>query len=389
MLSSYEKALASHSFLLLAHYASFAMQDLLVEYLSKYKVKEVTMFNLPLPELPYLHHIQINTFSKGSKQASEKIRSFYKPKTLAYILQSVQIFCIFLFSQKKYDIVIAQDSLLAFIAIMLRRLGICKVVVFYSHGVDNTRFGSSFMLKIYTWLDRFCATNSNYNIVLGNKMLPVRKGQGIYMENVFWIPASIPVDSVARKTNIKNHKLIFMGTLNNKNGVYLLPDIVIAIKKRIPDVMLDIMGNGDLYGSLEKRIRELHLEDSIKLFGNVAFKDFAKILTNYACGIVSYEYSKNNLLQMTDPMKLRVYAAAGLPMVITKGFSFSKEVEQEELGFAVEYSIEGFANGIIKILQNEKLAKKLRSNNLSYSKKYDLDKFYKKAFSRILEDKNL
>ena len=67
-------------------------------------------------------------------------------------------------------------------------------------------------------------------------------------------------------------------------------------------------------------------------------------------------------------MKMRVYIAAGLPVVITKGFLFSHEIEEYQLGFSVNYEVKAFANKIIQILSNDHLNKKFRTNALAYSK---------------------
>ena len=99
---------------------------------------------------------------------------------------------------------------------------------------------------------------------------------------------------------------------------------------------------------------------------------------------ISYEFSKNNLLQMTDSMKLRLYAAAGLAIVITKGFDFSHEVEKNNIGFAVSFGAKPFADALVKLLTDASLAGKMRKTALEYSKKYDLHSFYKNAFSKIL-----
>ena len=160
------------------------------------------------------------------------------------------------------------------------------------------------------------------------------------------------------------------------------------LKDRGLDASLDIMGDGPDRQSLEKEIKKLGLTSNIRLLGHLSFEEFGDKLTDYQAGIVSYEFSKNNLLQLTDSMKLRLYTAAGLPIVITKGFDFSTEVEKNGLGIAVPFGVVPFAKALATLLTDTNLSSKVRKTALLYSKKYDLHTFYENAFARILKDKN-
>jgi len=73
---------SSHAFLLLAHYATFAFQDILFEYLTSNKATLVTKFNLPLPELPLLKKIEITDSKKGKIELPEKLSPLLSPPYL-------------------------------------------------------------------------------------------------------------------------------------------------------------------------------------------------------------------------------------------------------------------------------------------------------------------
>lgn len=380
-----DRVISSRSFLLLAHYATFAYQDLLYEFLTNNNAELVTKINLPLPEQPYLKQIEI-TQNKGNKVIeSRKVKSFYKPPFFAYILQSFQLLFLVANSSKNYDVIIAQDSLLALLSIILRMIGKCRKVVFYSHGIDNTRFSLGIANTIYKSLDRFAARNSDFNWFLSRKMVPIRKEQGVPLKRMFWIPASIPVDSISRKKSVKNHKVVFLGTVNRKNGAHFFPAIVQRVKREIPDIVLDIMGNGDLFSELKKRVKRMKLERHINFLDSLSFKEFSPKLTNYSLGLAPYEPSTENLTPLSDSLKMRVYLAAGLPVVITEGFHFSDEVKKYDLGFTVDFSVDSFSRAITKLLTDKSLNDKIRKRALDYSEKYDLTKIYKSTFNKILK----
>jgi len=377
--------ISSHTFLLLAHYATFAYQDLLFQYLTDNKALLVTKFNLPLPELPLLKKIEITDSQKGKIETTRRITSSVQPAILAYAIQSFQLFFIILLSENKYHVIIAQDRLLAFIAIILRIIGKCQTVIFYSHGVDRRRFRYTVMNKLYNFLDRVSATKSNFNWFLSKAMITIRKKQGVDPNTSFWVPSSISTNTILRRKEVFNHKVVFLGALNDKNGANLLPKIILEVRQTIPDITLDIIGGGELYDSLKNEVKKLRLNKSINFLGVLKFEDFSQILTNYSVGIAPYEYVFDTLTSTSDSMKMRVYLAAGLPVIITQGFIFSDEIEKNGLGFVANFNIDSFAKAIIKVLKNPTLNKIIRYRALVYSKKYDIAAIYDNIFPKILK----
>lgn len=372
------------SFLLVAHYATFAYQDLLYEYLTKKRPAAlVTKINFPLPDLPILHHIDLTHAANGKKLVTKNIPSLWRPRALAYLYQVFQYLWLIATGPYTYDYVIAEDSLLAFTSIILKALGKVRHVIFYSHGIDFTRFPAAWANKLYQSLDRFSARHSDYNWSLSQNMFPIRRRQGVAEDRLFWIPSSLPIDILSRKRYVADHSLVFLGVINDKNGVGILPDIIMEVRKKIPDVRLDIMGEGDMKQELEAHITKLGLTRHVRMLGNLEFREFKNKMTNYRLGLVTYKYSEVNLIPTSDSMKMRVYLAAGLPVVLTRGFIFSDEVTKNDLGYAVDYDVKAFAKAIMLILTDDDLSLRLRGNALVYSKAMDLTAIYDRTFSAI------
>ncbi len=378
-----EKDFKQTSVLLVAHYATFAYQDLLYRYLTNNKTRLVTKINFPLPDLPLLHHIELTHAANGKKLVTKNIPSLWKPRSLSYLYQVFQYLFLVATGPYTYDYVIAEDSLLAFTSIILKALGKIRHVIFYSHGIDFTRFSVPWANRLYQTLDRFSARHSDYNWSLSQNMFPIRKRQGVPEDRLFWIPSSLPIDILPRKRYVANHSLIFLGVINDKNGVGILPDIIMEVRKKIPDVRLDVMGEGDMKKELEARIEELGLTKHIRMLGNLEFREFKNKMTNYRLGLVTYKYSEVNLIPTSDSMKMRVYLAAGLPVVLTKGFIFSDEVVKNDVGFAVDYDAKAIAGRVMQILTDNGLSRRLRRNALSYSQSMDLTAIYDRTFEAI------
>lgn len=374
----------NQSFLLLAHYATFAFQDLLFDFLTDNKALTVTKANFPLPELPYLKNIEIHISSKGMIHPFKTYSTISKPPVLAYIAQAIQLLWMSLFAIPKHDIVIAQDSLLAVISLIMKYIGRCKKVVYYSHGVGLSRFSHSFINRMYQFLDYIAAKYSDYNWILTTSMLPVRNDQHISITKIFHVPASIPISTINRKNTSTGNNLIYIGVLDDRNGVTLLPKIMKIVLQSIPDATLDIIGDGPFRNELTEIIRSLKLNQHIRILGLKKFHEYSQILTDYAIGLAPYRNETDNLTSKTDPMKIRIYNAAGVPVITTKGFHFSHEIEKYKTGVTADFSSENFSHEVVSLLQNRTILQSMRTEALAYSKKYDIYSIYRKTFSQML-----
>lgn len=383
MASKKNKPLSPFSFLLVSHYATFAEADMLFDYLIDHDAQKITQIKLPLPELPYLKKVEVTVHENGNLKSSKTMPSLTSPIWLAYLIHSCQLIFLILSSRQSYDILIAQNSLLAFLGIILRTFGKCKRVIFFSHGIDKNRLENPFLNKMYRLLDSFSATRSDFDWFLSKKMIPIREKQGIKKEKLFWIPSTVPIKTVVRKKNGSPNKIVFLGTIDDKNGAGILPEMIFLVKKDFPEVVLDVMGNGYLFKKLKAEVKKLHLEKNINLLGHLPYEKFSSKLTNYSIGIAPYAYSETSLTPLSDSLKMRLYLAAGLPVVITKGFWFSDEIEANNLGFSVKDDAHSFAKAIVKLLMDKKLNQEIRKRALAYSEELDLTGFYDRAFTVV------
>lgn len=382
--TSTENTIHKLSVLLISHYATYAMQDFLREFLGRRKAKYIKVVNIPLPELPLLKQIEISTIKNGKSISSNRVPTLISPPGISYFVHFFQILLILLFEKETFDIVIAQNSLLAIAGLVLKLQGTAKKVVFYSHGIDASRFSTSLRTKIYRKLDELAARYSDYNWVLGKTMREIRLRQGVPKDRLFWVPTAINLKQVKRMREPKTKKLIFIGVLNRMNGVMILPEVIKVLRKDINNIHLDIIGDGELRKILEKKVRKLNVTENITFLGVQSFADYNNVLTDYFLGLAPYEPNFRNLLERTDPMKLRLYTAAGLPGVVTKGFHFSEEQVSEDIGVAVGYNAKELAGEIEKLIKNKKRYDEMRKNCLEYSKSFDQDTLYKKVFAKIL-----
>ena len=370
--------------LLLSHYATTAMQDFLTLYLNDHKTQYVAAIKFPLPEIPLLTHIEVHEYRYGKKIATKNIRTYVGHPSLTYILHFFQgLWVLFWMRHQSFDLVIAQNSLLALIAIYFRRIGGCKRVIFYSHGIAKKRFSGSKMNVLYRLLDGFAYANSDINWALSNDIQISRRMKE--QKPIRVIPANVPVALFPRRhKKLETPTLVFIGTLNRMNGADLLPDILKEIHKYEPSFRLDIIGVGSEEASIRNKIKKYSLEKHVRLHGYQDIFTYASKLGSYLCGLAPYRRDDSSLLTTTDPMKIQIYAAAGIPTIVTNGYSFSKRVIKYGAGIVVTGDSCSFAKGIVDIYKDKKRHAHICTQSRLYAEKNDIYKIYEYEFAMAL-----
>lgn len=67
--------------------------------------------------------------------------------------------------------------------------------------------------------------------------------------------------------NKRKYDILFCGRLISLKNPFLFVQIIAALKERIPDIKAAMVGDGDLKEEVNKKIRQLNLENTITLYG--------------------------------------------------------------------------------------------------------------------------
>jgi glycosyltransferase involved in cell wall biosynthesis len=87
------------------------------------------------------------------------------------------------------------------------------------------------------------------------------------------IPSELFDDEIKEVGERDRNKLIFVGRLQEMKGVYELLEIFKRLSEKRPDISLTIVGDGDIKGDLEERVREYGLSSRITFTGSISYED--------------------------------------------------------------------------------------------------------------------
>ena len=172
--------------------------------------------------------------------------------------------------------------------------------------------------------------------------------------------------------------VVFVGGLYPKAGVDILLNAMEYVINEHPDAYCTIIGHGDLdILNKWKHKKWLH-------FTTGSYWDMPDIMSSAYIATIPWStvLPHNNI---TMPYKLFDYMSFGRPIVATNCKETAKFIRENEVGIVIDSTPEDFAAGIIKLLDDRELAKRLGQNALSLIEKKHSWKHRAKELVEIME----
>ncbi|MBS4200641.1 CDP-glycerol glycerophosphotransferase family protein [Bacillus sp. FJAT-49732] len=197
------------------------------------------------------------------------------------------------------------------------------------------------------------------NISIGwvnNKALKIKKVYGIEIDGMY-----IP------EPEKKNINFVTMGRLSPEKGQDNLIKAFGKFHKKHPNSKLFILGEGTLKRQLNSLIRDLNLNESVHLLGQV--EDPFPFLKKCDCFVLSSHYEG-------QPMVLLEAMTLGMKIIATDIVANRTVLENGKYGFLVENSIEGLEKGLLQVVNKEKTFNSERFN-YKYYNEMAMESFYR------------
>ena len=219
-------------------------------------------------------------------------------------------------------------------------------------------------------------------ITIHNSFLINRyKNLGINKEKIFYLPNGVDferfektndklISNIKNKFKLKNKKVIlYFGSLSLKSGhsVDLLIKAFELVNKKIKNSVLLLVGGGEDIDLLKEKSKNL---ESIIFVGRVAQEDIPSYIKISDVTVDPVYDSLPN--KCRSPLKIVESMVMGVPVVTGDVGDRKIITENGKTALIVKSGNEkDLAEGIIKLLKDKKLHKKLSKNSLEIAKKYD------------------
>jgi glycosyltransferase involved in cell wall biosynthesis len=386
--------IASYTHMVKGKYTTIGGPGLALKDYLKEKVKKLMCIWQPMPISDTLSII-IERYDRNSGPKISKIPiinwPFGRKKTISFIyivLKLRDIFSVFIsyiLFWERFDIFIGIEALNALVGVFLRKLGLVKTVIYYNLDYGIKRFPISILNSMFHSLDKMAVVNSDFTWCLSEQMLIERNKKGIVnKKNTPQLVIPIGIDFYRKNRlpfeAIRKKSIVYLGVLEELQGVQLLIEAFAQIVKRIPDISLTIIGSGDFEPNLRQMVKDYELENHVKFTGTISDEEAEKILCHSAIGVAPYLDDPYSNTRFTEPTKPKHYLACGLPVIITRIVKIAFDIDQAKAGIAINYNRLDLIEAINKLLTDDILYKEYRQNAIAFAAKYDWKNIFDSAF---------
>ncbi|MCL4374599.1 glycosyltransferase [Patescibacteria group bacterium] len=295
---------------------------------------------------------------------------------LAWILQT----------HERFSLAIASDPLNFFSCYVLKKWGLAKMIQFHSIDYSSPRFNNALLEGIYQRLYRFALNHADLVTLVSQRMLHQAKTMASvnHQRRFFLLPNSPVYDTVPKQAVAARNKLALVmtaGIFKNQVDMKVLLCALKRIKSLMPNFTLHIVSAVDKDD--QEEFVKAGLKNNIVFHGALSRPQSTAVVAGSYIGISCY---KKNASYMTyaDSLKIREYAAAGLPTVCDNIYSTSDEIKQYNTGF-VYNDYREMADVVLRLIKDESLYRRLSQNALAWAKKMDKINWLKKIYDKPSE----
>lgn len=279
-------------------------------------------------------------------------------------------------SNVRFEYAFASDALNFISVYWAKKNKMAKKIEFHCTDFSKNRFKNPVLNSIYQNIFKFSLNNADETNVVTPYVEKMAK-EVAPKANIRFIPNS-PIYKTFPRLEADNKKtnrlVITISQMSQRSNFDKYMEIIQLVKKEIPEIELKIIGSCDEY--VKDKIKENNLEKNIIYTGLLSYEKAIKELSEGYIGIVFYPEHIDHV-KYGDSIKLREYAASGLPSVSDKITFTSREMEERKAGLTAD-STKEMAKNIIRLIKNKNEYSHIRKNALAWAKEMDKEKILNK-----------
>lgn len=344
---------------------------------------------------PFSYREEKNSFYRfyrdGKLIIEHKAIAWNFPDIFVYLKDAFYTFWWILKESEKYDFYIGSDNFDAFLGLILKRLGKVENVILYTIDYMPKRFKNQILNNLYHFFDRQCLKFCKIVWNVSPVMAKAREERSRLKEEEcvpqiivplgMWYKR-IPKLSFEKK---KRYQLVFMGHILEKQGLDVVISAMPAILKKVPFAKLLIIGSGEYEDRLKGLVGNLKIGKNVEFAGYVEkHEDVERMVAESTISLAMYKPDPTSFTKWADPGKLKIYLAAGLPIILTSVPPVAREIETKKCGIIAEYSEKDLADKAIRLLTSIRMLKEYQKNATVWARRFDWDRVFSRALTQTL-----
>jgi glycosyltransferase involved in cell wall biosynthesis len=288
------------------------------------------------------------------------------------------------FGKKRFDVAFCADPFNLFSGHILKRMGFVRLLVFHSADYSDRRFGNAVLNRIYQSLYRKALKNADVVFAVSIRMFQrCRELLGKDADKVIFFPnAPRFAKTPKRQTRKQANTVILAGHLIRDLDYRIVLEAIADLKARYPRILLKIVGEGEGAGIIGSLVEKMDIRENVILAGALSQEEALREISQSDIGLTCYTDGVTwNFYR--DSIKIRDYAACGLPVVSDNTTSTALDAHQHGCCLLYENK-EGLKRGISTLLDNKDFYDKTSENALAWARKNDSETIFERSLALIL-----
>lgn len=278
--------------------------------------------------------------------------------------------------KENVSIIFAVDALNVFSILPLKLFNKNLKIYFFSADYSDKRSNSYILNKIYKIVYNLSLKLSDKTFVVSNRIYDCLSP--LYYGKIIFLPNSPLYDKIIKiEPDLKNKfSLVFCaGRLTERVNLEGIFFVVKILRGFYPQIILNLIGKFNCRA--KELIDKYGIQNNIQVYNFLLHDETIKVISQSYVGI-SY-YSENvSHIYWGDSLKIREYAAAGLPTVCDGITSTADEMSKYKAGFIIK-SPEEMAGKIKKLIDSKTLYREIRESALLWANKMDKNRILEKT----------
>jgi glycosyltransferase involved in cell wall biosynthesis len=280
---------------------------------------------------------------------------------------------------EKFDLFIGVGPYYNLAGLLLKSVGFVKHVLYYAGDyfplAEDVSVMLNFKLKLFHFLD---SLSVRYSDGVWSSLELVRVAHS--KSGVF--PPKGSVDFVAplglKKhrdvfvTTRYGHELVYFGSVQRGKGIELLIEVMPELIRKVPDVLVNIVGTGSMEDEFRGLVKNLGFERYFNFFGYIPNgQRLDEILGRSSLGLALFDPRDGEFSQYVNPGKVMEYISRGIPPVISKNIQIASDISEMRGGYCIDYSSASLCRVIISAFTNEGELSEIKHNLEAVANKYE------------------
>jgi glycosyltransferase involved in cell wall biosynthesis len=255
-------------------------------------------------------------------------------------------------------------------------------VVFYGADYAERRFRNPILNGVYQALDRHAARRAAAVWSVSEAIRDLRRRQGVPDSHNVVLPNAPEFDPAlpARPEEIRGD-LALLANLDAGLDTELVAAAFAAVAAARPDAVLHVVGDGRLRPALAARLAAAGLSGRVRFHGHLPRPEALAVVAR--CRVALAVYAADCAWHAyRDSVKVRDYAAAGVPVVSTPGHGLCAAIEQAGFG-RVAADAPSVAAAALAWLSDPAAAAAARRRALEFAQAHSRGRLLRRALATV------